>query len=155
MRILAQTFLGYENFLKRIWIVRKISLGDSVVNQLAKPGRKLAKQQLIVSLLVTLCISIFLFFYLGVTASLSALAGGFVSILPYTVFAAYSFRYAGASKTEQVYASIKRGNAIKFLLTICLFALVFKYFTVMAMPFFCCYILVTFSQWAAPIFFNY
>lgn len=91
----------------------------------------------------------------GVSAGWSALAGGLVSVLPNFVFAAYSFRYAGASKADQVYASIKRGNALKFLLTICLFALVFKYFTVMALPFFCCYILVMFSQWAAPIFFNY
>lgn len=95
------------------------------------------------------------FIFWGVNASLSALFGGLVSVLPNFVFAAYSFRYAGASKAEQVFASIKRGNALKFLLTICLFTLVFKYFTVMAIPFFCCYILVLFSQWAAPIFFNY
>jgi ATP synthase protein I len=99
--------------------------------------------------------AIIIFLGWGVNAGLSAFVGGLVSVLPNYVFAAYSFRYAGASKANQVFASIKRGNGLKFLLTICLFALVFKYFTVMAMPFFCCYILVMFSQWAAPIFFNF
>lgn len=105
--------------------------------------------------IVAVVFSVIIFLCWDVSFGLSALAGGLVSVLPNFVFAAYSFRYAGASQAEQVFASIKRGNALKFLLTICLFALVFKYFSVMALPFFCCYILVMFSQWAAAIFLNF
>lgn len=100
-------------------------------------------------------IALIIFIVWGVTAGASALAGGMVLVLPNFVFALYAFRYVGASKSELVYASLKRGNALKFLLTICLFALVFKYFTVMAMPFFVCYILVLFTQWYTPVFFNH
>lgn len=124
-------------------------------NYLAKPLRLAAFKLIVFQGFIAVLSASIVFICWGVNASLSALAGGLVSLLPNFVFAAYSFRYAGASKAEQVFASIKRGNALKFLLTICLFALVFKYFTVMAIPFFCCYILVMFSQWAAPIFFNY
>nr|WP_247684794.1 ATP synthase subunit I [Pseudoalteromonas luteoviolacea] len=91
----------------------------------------------------------------GAQAGLSALMGGVAIVLPNFVFALYAFRYVGASKAEQVYDSLKRGKGLKFLLTICIFALVFKHLSVMALPFFCCYILVMFSQWLAPIFFNH
>ena len=124
-------------------------------NRLAKTLRLAAFKLIAFQGCIAVVSAVIVFVGWGVSAGLSALAGGLVSVLPNFVFAAYSFRYAGASKANQVFDSIKRGNGLKFLLTICLFALVFKYFTVMALPFFCCYILVMFSQWAAPIFFNH
>ncbi|NVK25709.1 MAG: ATP synthase subunit I [Gammaproteobacteria bacterium] len=122
---------------------------------LASRYRQAALKGVLLQGVVAIVIALIVFIGWGVTAGASAMAGGLVSVLPNFVFALYAFRYVGASKTEQVYASIKRGNALKFLLTICFFTLVFKYFSVMAMPFFICYILVMFSQWSAPIFFNH
>jgi ATP synthase protein I len=122
---------------------------------LAGRYRKTAYKGVLLQGCCAIIIAIIIFIGWGFTAGISALAGGFVSVVPNFVFAMYAFRYVGASKSELVYVSLKRGNALKFLLTICFFALVFKYFTVMAMPFFICYILVVFSQWYAHIFFNH
>ena len=124
-------------------------------NRLAKSLRLDAFKLITFQGIIAVLIALIIFLIWGVSAGLSALAGGFTCLLPNFVFATYSFRYAGARQAEQVLTSIKRGNTLKLLLTICLFTLVFKFFTIMAIPFFCCYILVIFLQWAAPIFFNY
>ena len=122
---------------------------------LAGRYRRAAYKGIVLQGCFAIVIALIVFIGWGKTAGLSALAGGMVMLIPNFVFALYAFRYVGASKSDKVYVSLKRGNALKFLLTICFFALVFKYFTVMAMPFFICYILVMFSQWFAPVFFNH
>ena len=122
---------------------------------LAVQYRQAAYKGILLQGVVAIVIALIVLIGWGVTAGASAMAGGLVSVLPNFVFALYAFRYVGASKSEQIYVSIKRGNALKFLLTICFFTLVFKYFSVMAMPFFICYILVMFSQWFAPVFVNH
>ena len=122
---------------------------------LASQYRQAALKGVLLQGMVAIVIALIIFIGWGVAAGFSALAGGFVLVLPNFVFALYSFRYVGASKTEQIYASIKRGNALKFMLTICLFALVFKYFSITAMSFFSCYLLVMLSQWYANVFFNH
>jgi len=126
-----------------------------VSKSLASRYRQAAFKGVLLQGMVAIVIALIVFIGWGANTAVSALVGGFVVVLPNFVFALYSFRYVGASKTEQIYASIKRGNALKFMLTICLFALVFKYFSVMALPFFICYILVMFSQWYAHSFFNH
>ena len=70
------------------------------------------------------CVSIFFLAMWGGPYGLSALAGGVIAVLPNFVFALYAFRYVGASRANQVYASLKRGNGLKFLLTIIMFAFV-------------------------------
>ena len=126
-----------------------------MTNTLAGPYRRAALKGVLLQGIVATIAAVIVLVGWGVNAGVSAIAGGAVSVLPNFVFALNAIRYMGASKAEQVFDSIKRGNGLKFLLTVCLFALVFKYFSVMALPFFCCYILVMFTQWLAPIFFNH
>ncbi|MEL7477724.1 MAG: ATP synthase subunit I [Pseudomonadota bacterium] len=126
-----------------------------MTNSLAGPYRRAALKGVLLQGIVATIAAVIVLVGWGVQAGVSALAGGLVSVLPNFVFALYAFRYMGASKAEQVFDSIKRGNGLKFLITICLFALIFKYFAVMALPFFCCYILVMFAQWFSLIFFNH
>jgi len=61
----------------------------------------------------------------------------------------------GASRANQAYASLKRGNGLKFMLTIVLFALVLKHFPVILLPFFSTYILALFTGLFAPVFFKH
>ena len=126
-----------------------------MTNSLAGPYRRAALKGVLLQGIVAIFAAVIVLVGWGVQAGASALAGGAASVLPNFVFALYAFRYMGASKAEQVFDSIKRGNGLKFLITICLFALIFKHFAVMALPFFCCYILVMFTQWFSPIFFNH
>ncbi|SJN41880.1 ATP synthase protein I [Pseudoalteromonas sp. JB197] len=61
----------------------------------------------------------------------------------------------GASKVNQAYASLKRGNGLKFMLTIILFALILKLYPVVLLPFFSAYVLVLFTGLFAPVFFKH
>ena len=126
-----------------------------MTNRLAKPYRLAAFKLICLQGIVALIAAVIVFVGWGVNAGQSALAGGAVALLPNFVFVVYAFRYMGASRTNQVYASLKRGNGLKFMLTIVLFALILKSYTVVLLPFFCVYVLVLFSGLFAPVFFNH
>jgi len=126
-----------------------------VTNRLARPYRLAAFKLICLQGIVALIAAVIVFIGWGVNAGQSALAGGAVALLPNFVFADYAFRYMGASRVNQVYASLKRGNGLKFMLTIVLFALILKSYTVVLLPFFCVYVLVLFSGLFAPVFFNH
>ena len=126
-----------------------------MTNRLAKPYRLAAFKLICLQGIVAFIAAVIVFIGWGVNAGQSALAGGAVALLPNFVFAVYAFRYMGASRVNQVYASLKRGNGLKFMLTIVLFALMLKSYTVVLLPFFCVYVLVLFSGLFAPVFFNH
>lgn len=126
-----------------------------MTNRLARPYRLAAFKVICLQGIVALIAAVISFIGWGVHAGQSAFAGGAVAVLPNFVFAVYAFRFMGASKANQVYASLKRGNGLKFLLTIILFALILKSHTVILLPFFCVYVLVLFTGLFAPIFFNH
>ena len=126
-----------------------------MTNRLAKPYRLAAFKLICLQGIVAIIAAVIVFIGWGVNAGQSALAGGAVALLPNFVFAVYAFRYMGASRVNQVYASLKRGNGLKFMLTIVLFALILKSYTVVLLPFFCVYVLVLFSGLFAPVFFNH
>ncbi|GKW54723.1 MULTISPECIES: ATP synthase subunit I [Pseudoalteromonas] len=126
-----------------------------MTNRLARPYRLAAFKLICLQGIVALIAAVIVFIGWGVNAGQSALAGGAVALLPNFVFAVYAFRYMGASRVNQVYASLKRGNGLKFMLTIVLFALILKSYTVVLLPFFCVYVLVLFSGLFAPVFFNH
>ena len=123
-----------------------------MTNRLARPYRLAAFKLICLQGIVALIAAVIVFIGWGVNAGQSALAGGAVALLPNFVFAVYAFRYMGASRVNQVYASLKRGNGLKFMLTIVLFALILKSYTVVLFPFFCVYVLVLFSGLFAPVF---
>ncbi|KTF10894.1 ATP synthase subunit I [Pseudoalteromonas sp. H105] len=126
-----------------------------MTNKLAAPYQLAAFKLICLQGSVALVAAIIIFIGWGVNAGLSALAGGAVAVLPHCVFAIYAFRYMGASRVNQAYSSLKRGNALKFLLTIILFALVLKHFTVMLLPFFTLYVLALLTGLFAPVFFKH
>lgn len=126
-----------------------------MTNRLTRPYRLAAFKLICLQGIVALIAAVIVFIGWGVNAGQSALAGGAVALLPNFVFAVYAFRYMGASRVNQVYASLKRGNGLKFMLTIVLFALILKSYTVVLLPFFCVYVLVLFSGLFAPVFFNH
>ena len=123
-------------------------------NSLAKPLRTKAMKYIYLQGAVALASALIVWLVWGMLAGKSALIGGFVALLPNFVFTLYAFRFAGARQTEQVYSSIKRGAGLKYLLTIVLFALVFKSSAAVLLPFFSVYVLVMIVSWFAPIFFH-
>lgn len=91
----------------------------------------------------------------GTTAAVSALLGGFVCIAPSAYFAKKLFQYHGARAAKQIASGFYKGEAIKMVLSVILFALVFKFFKLVPLMFFTSYIVVQLVFWFAPlIFFN-
>ncbi|WP_286263811.1 ATP synthase subunit I [Thalassotalea atypica] len=119
------------------------------MNRLAQPGRKLTRQQLVLSVFLTLVSAVLTYFIWGLGHAYSALAGGSIGIIPNFVFALYAFRHAGARASELVMNSFFKGVKIKMVLTAILFALCFKFITLSLLPFFMTYILAV----ASPIVF--
>lgn len=125
-----------------------------MTNALAQPMRKTALKYIFLQGVVALVSALVVWLVWDITAAKSAMKGGIVAVIPNLVFSLYAFRFAGARQTEQVYASIKRGAALKYLLTILLFAAVLKTSAVVLLPFFTVYVLVMTVSWFAPIFFH-
>jgi ATP synthase protein I len=126
-----------------------------VTNKLARPYRLAALKLILLQGVVALVTTVIIFLGWGISAGLSALAGGAIAVLPHLVFALYAFRYMGASRANQAYASLKRGNGLKFMLTIVLFALMLKLYSVVLLPFFGAYVLVLFTGLFTPVFFKH
>lgn len=115
------------------------------MNQLAKPGKKLTRQQLALSLVITFVSAAVTYFYWGLSHAYSALLGGCIGIVPNFVFALYAFKHAGASASEQVMNAFFKGVKVKMALTVLFFALCFKFLTLSLVPFFTTYVLAVVS----------
>ncbi|MGB1200064.1 MAG: ATP synthase subunit I [Cognaticolwellia aestuarii] len=115
------------------------------MNQLTKPGRHLAKRQLIFASTLTLVSAFIINFFWGLSHAQSALIGGAIGIIPNFVFALYAFKFAGASASKQVMDSFFKGAKMKMVLTALLFALVFKFLQVALVPLITTYIIAVLS----------
>lgn len=67
-----------------------------------------------------------LFWIKSPVAAYSALAGGFIFLLPNVYFAIKAFRYTGARAAKQIMGSFYKGEAGKLILCAVLFAIAFK-----------------------------
>lgn len=90
----------------------------------------------------------------GIIAGKSALAGALVFLIPNLVFARNIFKYKGASSAKQIVRSFYKGESLKIVLSIFLFAMVFNFFDVIPLVFFAVYITMQFLIWLTPLFFR-
>jgi len=90
----------------------------------------------------------------GAKEGYSALCGGVISIFPNFVFATLAFRNAGASAATEVLGDFFRGEALKLVLVIVLFWVVFKTLDVIYLPLFVTYALAIFLHWLSPLIFK-
>jgi len=86
----------------------------------------------------------------GTKAAYSAGLGGLVCIVPNMVFAFQLFRHHGARAAKKIVNSFYKGEAIKIIISIVLFAIVFIMFDITPLAFFITYIVVQMSFWTAP-----
>ena len=123
-------------------------------NVLARRGRKSAYKLVIIQAAIVGVTSILLFALWGFQYGLSAFAGGVIAVLPNFVFATLAFSHAGASASGKVVQAFFLGEAVKLLLTIAMFSLVFINLKVAFMPLFVCYVLTLIVHWTAPLYFK-
>lgn len=121
---------------------------------LARRGRWSAYKLVMMQAAVAGGVSIVFFAVWGVQFGLSALAGGAIAVLPNFVFATLAFSHTGASSAGKVMKTFYWGEALKLLLTIAMFSLVFINLKVVFMPLFVCYISALIVHWTAPLYFK-
>lgn len=117
-------------------------------------GLQGAQRLLICQLSVTVLFAVIAMLLSSATAATSALLGGVVSMVPTAYFAIKLFRYQGARAARQIVNSFYKGEALKMILTIVLFALVFKFFNIIPLVFFATYIVAQMMFWFAPLLFR-
>lgn len=114
-------------------------------------GASIVKPDLVpvfaVQFTVILLVSAALFF-VDITLAYSVLLGGLICVLPNLYFARWAFRYSGAQAASEVARSFYRGEAGKFVLTVCLFAGVFNAIKPVAIEaFFLMYVFMMVLNW--------
>ncbi len=117
-------------------------------------GLQGAQRLLICQLSLTVLFAVIAMLLSSATAAMSALLGGVVSMVPTAYFAIKLFRYQGARAARQIVNSFYKGEALKMILTIVLFALVFKFFNIIPLVFFATYIVAQMMFWFAPLLFR-
>ena len=121
------------------------------MNQLVKPGRKLAIKQIVIAIFLILLTVLVSYFVAGFEHAKSSVFGGLVAVIPQIVFAFKAFQYAGASASKKVVDAFYSGVRIKLVLTAILFALCFKFFQPEPLPFFITYFIALLAPFVLAI----
>lgn len=90
----------------------------------------------------------------GLHAGYSALIGGLVCVLANWIFVKKCFANKKVMDAKRILLSVYLGEIIKVLVSIVLFVLVFKFISIVVLPFFIGYILVQFMFWFSPLLFS-
>jgi ATP synthase protein I len=114
-------------------------------------GLYTVKRLLILQLGLTLLITVLFAAMFGAKVACSALLGGLVCVIPNACFGRMVFKHRGARAAKQIVGSFYKGEALKIVFTMILFALVFINYSVVPLAFFLTYIIVQFSHWFAPL----
>ena len=130
------------------------TLRVQLTTNLAQKGRQLALKVLFYQSVIAIILAIFFTFYLDKYSGLSALYGGFTCVLPAMVFAFLAFRYAGASQNKLVVRSFNKGNKLKFIFTLVLFVMAYKWPNIQPLPLLISYVVTLMAQWPVIIFIN-
>ncbi len=91
----------------------------------------------------------------GKEAFISSILAGVVFLLPNVYFAYKFFRHRGALMAKKIINAFYMGEAVKFILTVILFSLVFALYQVKPWPFFITYIVLQGAHWLSPLFINH
>ncbi|WP_339724098.1 ATP synthase subunit I [uncultured Paraglaciecola sp.] len=118
-----------------------------MATSLAQEGRQLAKKVLFYQSLIAVVLAFIFTFYYGKNSGISALYGGLICVLPGMIFAFLAFRYAGANQNKLVVRSFNKGSKLKFIFTIVLFVLVYKWSNLQPLPLLVSYVVTLMAQW--------
>ena len=99
---------------------------------------------------VTAILTIFCALIFNIKTAGSALLGGLVCIIPNAYFAVKLFKHQGAHAAKQIVNSFYKGEAVKIILSMFLFTMVFILCRITPLAFFASYILVLMTHWFAP-----
>lgn len=114
--------------------------------------RKAAFNHIYTQIIVILCIVTLLYLDSKKVIAYSLLWGGGVCILPNLYFAHKLFAQTGAKAVRQILATFYISEVVKFIITIVLFWIAFKYFTINKIAIFIGYLVAQFTFWFSAVF---
>ncbi|MBF9001039.1 MULTISPECIES: F0F1 ATP synthase subunit I [Vibrio] len=124
-----------------------------MVAALARPGRELAKQLLLIQLGAVMVVATGMAVVVNAEWGFSALIGGGIFVIANAVFALFAFMFSGARAAKRITASFYTGEALKILITIALFSAAYMYVQVELVPLKLTYLLVLGINIFAPVLF--
>jgi ATP synthase protein I len=119
---------------------------------LTQEGRNLARKVLFYQSIIVIIFTTFFTVFYGKYSGISAFYGGVVCLVTGAVFAFLAFRYAGASQNQLVVRSFNKGSKLKFLFTIVMFVVVYKWQNLQPLPLLISYFVTLMAQWPIIIF---
>lgn len=125
-----------------------------MVNKLARHGRSAAYKLILMQTVAVLLTSFVFLITMGTKSGYSALCGCVIGVFPNFVFATLAFRNAGASAAKEVLIDFFRGEALKLVLVIVLFWVVFNLLDVIYLPLFVTYVMAIVLHWLSPLIFK-
>lgn len=121
-------------------------------NPVLRAIRSLAFSYVYAQAIVILSVAVLLYFFGSSNTALSFLWGGMICILPNAYFAHKLFARTGATATRQIITSFYISEVVKFVITILLFVIAFKFFNFNKIALFLGYIVAQFTFWFAALF---
>tara|TARA_R110000868_G_scaffold71214_5_gene208853 strand:- start:1271 stop:1666 length:396 start_codon:yes stop_codon:yes gene_type:complete len=118
---------------------------------LVHEGQQLARKVLFYQSILAAIIALLFTIIIGKNSGISAFYGGLIAIVPQFIFAYFAFKYGGARQNKLVVQSFNKGSKIKFILTIVLFALAYRWPSLNIMALMVAYIAVLIGQWPIMI----
>lgn len=100
---------------------------------------------------VILILSVLLYFFIGKVVAFSFLWGGAICVIPNIYFAHKLFAKTGATATKQIIASFYISEIVKFIITVILFVIAFRYFTTNKLAIFIGYIVAQITFWLTAL----
>ena len=116
-----------------------------------RQGIQSAQRLLLIQLGVTVLIATIVLLISNATDATSAIVGGMVCLVPNVYFASKVFEYNGVRAARQIVNGFYKGEALKLMLSVALFAMVFKFLKVNPLVFFVAYIAAQMVYWFAPL----
>ncbi|MCG9650947.1 MULTISPECIES: F0F1 ATP synthase subunit I [Vibrio] len=124
-----------------------------MVAALARPGRELAKQLLMIQLSAVTLLAAGMAVAVNAEWGLSALIGGGIFVIANAVFALCAFMFSGARAAKRIAASFYTGEVLKILITVVLFTVAYMYMQVELVPLKLTYLLALGINICAPVLF--
>lgn len=116
-----------------------------------RQGMRSAQRILLTQLVVAILLAMIVLVPCGATSAISAIAGGLVCVIPNALFIKQLFWHNGARAAKQIVNNFYKGEALKLVLSMALFTMIFKFITINPLVFFVAYIAVQMVFWFAPL----
>lgn len=124
-----------------------------MTTDLAAPGKRLARQGIIIQIIVGSVITVLSALY-EPRVALSTVLGVIAFLVPHSFFAYWVFRYAGATKNTIIAQSMNQGMKLKLILTFFIFVIAFSQLHAQPAFLLAAYAITMVTQWAAMFFFS-